>query len=119
MKASIGISIALFATFMTFVPKAHAQATHGESYKYVTKVNVGADNKLWINVGNLTAAHGCSTPWYAVSAYTLADDRTRAWLQISLASLLSHTPVYVETTGCTGGSGIGYPILTKLQIQQD
>jgi hypothetical protein len=95
-----------------------AQQPHDQDYDRIYKVNVGDDNYLYINVTNNNgsvnfAGTGCSGPYFARSKYTLSDDRTRAWLQISLSSLLSRQGVHVWTAGCDGG----YPIFTQLQLQ--
>jgi hypothetical protein len=96
---------------------------YGQYYDYVYKIQVTADNKLAINVikdsnVNFSANHSCATPYYAISSTTLADDKVKAWFQLSSSSLLSHTGVYVETQGCTSGATNGYPILTKLQLEE-
>jgi len=93
-----------------------AAADGNASYPYISKVNVGEDNYLYLNVtGNFSTAHGCSQPWYVRSKYALSDDRTKYFLQMALASFLSHKEVYVWTVGCTS---YGYPILVQLQNQQ-
>jgi hypothetical protein len=116
MKFVTFIASALALSGLLMAPIAQAQQPHGEYYDYVIKVNVGDDGYLYVNVaGNFSPNHGCSQPGYVRSDYTLSDDRTRAWLQMSLASFLSKKKVYVETTGCTN---YGYPIMTKLQLEQ-
>ena len=93
--------------------------TYGQYYSRIVKINVGADYYLWINVaGNLTSKHGCATPYFARSKYPLNDERTKAWLQISTTSFNSQKRAYLETTGCTAVYGGEYPILTKLQVEQ-
>jgi hypothetical protein len=79
-------------------------------------VNVGDDGYLYINVlGNLSTSHGCSKPWYARSKEPLSDDRTKAFLQMAMASFLSQAGVHVWTSSCTA---YGYPVLIQLQLQQ-
>ena len=98
-----------------FAGAAHA-VVYGQYYDYVTKINVGDDGYLYINVsGNFSNSHGCSQPWFARSAYPLGDDHTKAWLQQATASLLSHTKVYVQTNGCTASN---YPIMNLLQLER-
>ena len=53
--------------------------------------------------------------WYAVSKHPLSDDRTRAQLQVALASFLSHQKVFVVTTGCRAD---GRLLLDTIQIQE-
>ena len=98
---------------------AHATGHYGQYYDYVYKVSIGGsgDNYLYINVpGNFSTSHGCSKPFYARSLYPLSDERTKAWLQQATASLLSRTPVYVETNGCTD---YGYPIIDQLVLGRE
>lgn len=99
----------------TFAGSAHA-VEYGQYYDYVYKVQVGNDNYLYINVlGNFTNNHGCSQPFFARSTYLLSDNRTKAWMQLATASLLSHTRVYIQTNGCTP---YGHPIMNLLQLEQ-
>ena len=99
-----------------FAGRAHA-VMYGQYYDYVYKISVRTDNYLWINViGNFSTSHGCSQPWYVRSLYDLTDARTKAWQQVAMASLLSHTKVYIETDGCTVA---GYPIMIALQIERE
>jgi hypothetical protein len=108
-------AMALAAT--TFAATQPVLADGEREYAYVSKVNVGSDNHLYINVtGNFSTIHGCTRPWYVQSQWPLSDERTKAWMQIALSSFLSKKKVYVWTAGCTS---YGYPILTKLQLQQD
>ena len=102
---------------------AFAAAPFGQYYEYVYKVQAGNDNYLYINVikeenheSNFSPSHGCPLPFFARSAYLLSDIRTRAWMQLATASLLSHTRVYVHTNGtCTPG---GYLIMDLLQLEE-
>jgi len=115
VKTSIWIVITLAALGLLSA-SAVAQQPHGEYYPSVDKVEVGDDGFLYIRAGNFLPSHGCSQPYFARSKYPLSDDRTRAWLQISLASYLSKRRVYVENTGCTS---YGHLLLTKLQLAED
>jgi hypothetical protein len=95
-------------------------ADSAHDYDYITKVNVGEDNYLYINVtkgGNSNPINddNCSEPWYFKSAHSLGDDRTKAQLQIALASFLSRTQVHIIAKGCTGD---GRPRLHTIQLQQ-
>ena len=88
----------------------------GSSYDYVNKVNVGSDNYLYIAVpGNLSNTQ-CSRPYYARSLYPLSDARTKAMMQVALTSFVSKKSIYIWTnSSCTS---YGYPIMSKLQLQQ-
>jgi len=94
----------------------------GEYYSYVGKVNVGEDNYLYISVSGRfrstqrQGSGGCSDPSYARSKYPLADERTKAWMRIALASLITRMPVFVSTDGCTDDGGL---VLVGLQIERD
>jgi hypothetical protein len=98
-------------------------APYGETYDYVYKVNVGADNYLLINVFkygqgenfSVTQRGTCSDGWYARSAFPLTDVRTQSWERIALASLMGRISVYAETDGCTADGRLK---LVKLQIQR-
>ena len=95
---------------------ASAQADGARYYDYIYKIQVGEDEFLYVNVlGNFSADHGCSTPFYARSQHPLTDERTKAMLHMSTASYLSRTRVYVVTRGCTPA---GNPIMVGLQLEQ-
>ena len=118
VKRGIWSVVVVLVLMGTFAGRAHA-ITYGQYYDYVYKINVGDDNYLYIDaIGNFSNSHGCSTPWFVRSAYQLSDERTKAWLQQATASLLSHTKVYIQTNGCTGGAGTGYPIMNVLQLER-
>jgi hypothetical protein len=86
------------------------------TYDHVMKVQAGSNKHLFVAVpGNFSSAHGCPSPWWAVSRYPFDDPQTQAMLQISLSSLLSRMPVHVWTEGCNSG---GYPIITQMQVQE-
>src|SRR5262245_23435301 len=108
---------------LSFVPyvlaAAPSWASSEQYYDFIGKVNIPLDSLLWINVpGNLRNDDNCSTPWYAVSQYPLTDDRTRAQLQVALASFLARKKVFIKTDGCTGGGTTGYLRLDTIQIEQ-
>jgi len=97
-----------------------AWAQHGQYYDYVYKVSVNDSNQLAINVKsgssfNPANPDHCPNGAYAESKYPLSDDRTRAWLQVAMASLLSHKKVYMTTAGCRPD---GYLALTGLQLEE-
>jgi hypothetical protein len=50
-----------------------------------------------------------------VSKHPLNDDRTRAQLQVALASFLGHKKVFVRAIGC---SADGRLLLDSIQIEQ-
>jgi hypothetical protein len=112
------LAVAATLTAVTSVPNNVAAQDH-DKYLYVSKVTVKEDSHLWINVqGNFSNAHHCPQHDFAVSQQPLSDDRTRAWLQIALASLLARTKIYIVTdaTNCSAiGGAIGFPIITALQ----
>jgi hypothetical protein len=117
MRAIVAILTALVLTSSVADP-AEALTFHRD-YPYVWRVNIGEDNYLWINVyANFTTEHGCNERWYARSKHDLSDDRTKALLQMAMASFLAQIPVHVWTEGCTGGGSTGYPILIQLQLQK-
>jgi hypothetical protein len=99
----------------TVVVQMPAWGQSGQYYSFIGKVLVGSDGYLWINVPENLNPGGCPNPWYAVSQSPLSDDRTRAQLQIALASFLSQKKVYIVTNGCTQG---GQLILESIQIEQ-
>jgi hypothetical protein len=85
-------------------------------YDFIAKVQIPDDNNLYINApGNFVNDDHCSNPWFAVSKHPLSDDRTRAQLQVALASFLGHQKVYVVTNGC---SADGRLILEAIQLEQ-
>jgi hypothetical protein len=102
----------------TCLPMASALAASAHEYNYIAKVNIGDDNYLYINCqGNCRNDDNCAGslgPWYAVSQHPLSDDRTRAQLQVALASLLSRQKVYVVTNGCRAD---GRLLLDTIQIE--
>ncbi len=95
-----------------------AQNYH-KNYSYIYKVQIHEDNYLYINVidedigPNLDSQHGCDTQTYTKSQWPLSDDRTKAMLQVALASALSHSPVHVWTRGCEDLK----PVFYRLQLQ--
>jgi hypothetical protein len=98
-----------------------AQQSYGQYYDYVFKVGVHDDNFLYIDAtvsGAVTLAtnHGCQNLAFARSKYPIGDDRTKAWLQIALASQLSRKKIYIQTEGCNPNPGFDYPTLMNLQI---
>jgi hypothetical protein len=84
-------------------------------YDFISKVQVGDDHFLLINVtgDSFSTAHGCEQRWFARSTFRLSHDRTKAQLQVAMASFLSRSKIWVQTTQCTGcnscpaGSGPG------------
>ena len=127
MKKRFLIWSALFGWFV-LANGANAQQTMPtvlEEYDYVKKVNVGEDNHLYIAVrGNFTLEHKCSNRAYVKSQFSLSDDRTKAWLQMAMASFLSRSKVHIWTRDCTGNLVIaglgksGYPVMVKMQVSQ-
>ena len=113
------LAVAATLTAVTSVPNNVAAQDH-DTYLYVSKVAVKGDSHLWINVkGNFSSAHHCPQHVFAVSQQPLSDDRTRAWLQIAMGSLLARTKIYIETdaTNCSAiGDDVGFPIITALQV---
>jgi hypothetical protein len=106
----------------TCLPTASAKATSAHEYDYIAKVQITDDGYLYINCpGNCVNDDNCPSsppalgPFYAVSKYPLSDDRTRAQLQVALASFLSHQKVYVVTTGCRND---GRLLLDSIQLEQ-
>lgn len=106
---------AVLGLWGAFAGRAEA-VEFGQYYEYVSAVEVGNDNHLYIAVlGNFTNDHGCAQPWFAQSAFPLSDDRTKAWMQLATVSLLSHTKVYIQSIDCTA---YGHLIMDKLQLAQ-
>lgn len=104
----------LLAGAVALAPPTLASSQH--YYDFIGKVNIPNDGYLWINVpGNLINDDNCGTPWYAISQNPLSDDRTRAQLQVALASFLGRKKVYIVTNGCTAS---GYLLLDTIQIEQ-
>jgi hypothetical protein len=118
-KWLVGIVSAIIAgtaIALALVSGGPAAVQSNAAYDYVKKVHAGSDNHLRVAVpGNFSSAHGCSTPYWAVSRNTFDDPQTQAMLQISLSSLLTRMQVHVYTDGCDAS---GYPILTQIQIQE-
>jgi hypothetical protein len=113
---------AILVLLSAFAKRADA-VSFGQYYDYVYKINIGSDNYLYINVVlnsgvNFAPGHGCSTPYYARSLEPMSSDRTKAWLQMATASLLSHAKVYIYTSGCTTNASTGYPIMMQFQLEQ-
>jgi len=126
-KATLRHRVVLYVAAILMLLSAFANradaVSFGQYYDYVYKINVGTDNYLYINVMlnagvNFSSSHGCSTPYYARSLEPVTNDRTKAWLQMATASLLSHTKVYVYTNGCTTNATTGYPIMIQFQLEQ-
>lgn len=115
MKKTVIVIIASVAVMV--VSNNFVQAVEvGEAYDYVSKVHVGENNYLSINVkGNFKTTHGCSQRWYARSLRPLDDERTKAMMRVALSSFLGRKKVYVNTDGCR----TNYPIMVSIQIQQD
>jgi hypothetical protein len=91
-------------------------ADSAHEYEFIGKVNIPDDNFLYINApSNFINDDNCSNPWYAVSKHPLSDDRTRAQLQVALASFLGHKKVFVHAIGC---SADGRLLLDTIQIEQ-
>jgi hypothetical protein len=101
------------------LPMASARATSSHQYDYIAEVQIPDDNYLYLNCpGNCINDDNCSGslgPWWVVSKHPLTDDRTRAQLQVALASFLSRRNVYVVTTGCRED---GRLLLDTIQIIQ-
>jgi hypothetical protein len=114
-RASLIVLLGLVAC----LPTASATADSSREYAYIGKVQVSDDNYLYINCsGNCINDDHCTGslgPWYAVSKHPLSDDRTRAQLQVALASFLSRQKVFVSTTGCRAD---GRLLLDAIQIQE-
>jgi hypothetical protein len=119
MKVVALIAVGLAVVCLPAGSTAWAQQPYSQYYDYVSKVSVGNDSFLYIAVGdsfNLSGNHGCTNLAFARSMYTISDDRTKAQLQIALASFLSRNRVWVQTTGCVPNLGYDYAILTNLQV---
>ncbi len=122
MKKAYALALVTVAMLASVRRTSTGTAPVGEYYVYVWKVFVGEDNYLYLNVyRNFTDSHvqksgGCSNPWYARSRYPLSDDRTKAWMRIARASLVTRTAVFVTTEGCTDD---GRLVLVGLQIERD
>ena len=129
-------AIALLLTFAaTIVSINFALAETTETYAYVTKVTVGEDEHLSINVrGNFRPVHRCTRLTYARSQYTVKDERTKAMMRIAIVSFLARKKVTVTTNKCYPGTcttivdprtGLcrsipeGTPIMTDIQVMQD
>jgi hypothetical protein len=124
MKRIIIISVIAIMIF-AMILYLSAQAYQKE-YDYIYKVQIHEDNYLYINVNdinqgsNFDPQHGCESRTYARSQWPLSDDRTKAMLQVALASALSHTKVHVWTRGCTSPTEHGEnprPIFYRLQLE--
>ncbi len=124
MKRMIIISANVICVFGIIVYLS-AQEFH-KDYSYIYKVRIQEDNSLLINVNdidhgsNFDPQHGCDLQTFAKSKWPVSDDRTKAMLQVALASALSHTKVHVWTRGCTSPtrpSIISAPIFYTLQIE--
>jgi hypothetical protein len=121
MKLHTIIAATAFGMMLLLGRNASAQAAGNDTYEYVTKVTVKGDGRVWINVkGNFSSAHGCPETGFGVTTYELSDDRTKAWLQIALASFLARSKVYVESINCSAiGNDVGHPVITALQIYRE
>ena len=87
-------------------------------YEYVTKVNVGEDRFGYIMVmGNFSSAHGCANTAFARTKNDLSDRVATMQLRVAATSFITKKPVHVWTNGCS--TPAGYPIMTKIQVQQD
>ena len=111
MKFTVKMTVLALAAIMILPMTANAES-HGQYYDYVTKVNVGTDNYLYINVlGNFSINHGCVGPWFVRSQYPLTDERTKAWLQeFASTSFVYHKRFGLKLAGVTAAleSGIRY-----------
>jgi hypothetical protein len=122
MKSTAPIALGLAAACLLIASPAWTQQPYGQYYDYIAKVQVTNDNYLSINVAlgngyNLSPSHGCHNLAFARSMYTISDDRTKAWLQLALASQLSRKKIFVQTQGCAPNApDYDYPLLTGLQI---
>ena len=119
-------SIMIIAVALALLSGSPTWAYSDGIYNYISKVQVGDDDYLYINVPpNFSnndhcvcpqpAPPGCLGPWYAVSKHNMSDDRTKAQMQIALASYLGHKEVYVQTDGCRADKRL---LLEAIQIQQ-
>jgi hypothetical protein len=120
MKASTVLLI-LGTVATALVPSTNWASSTG-TYDYVSRVNIDQDNFLYINVpGNLLNNDNCQGtlgPWYARSEFDVSNDRTRAQMQVALASLLSRLPVSIVTVGCSP-DGNGRLLLKQIQLQTE
>jgi hypothetical protein len=114
------IAIAIAVALVVLVATAGVLSSAEADYTQVTKIQVGDDNYLWVNVaGNFnTTIHGCTNGAWARSSYQLNDERTKALESLAIASFLGRRPVYVWTSGCTGPGTNGYAIITKLSLHE-
>ena len=111
----VGLAVGIIST------QAIAQQAVSETYDYVTKVHVKADNYLYVAVsGNYKSSHGCDNLAYARSDQPITNDVTKAYLQIAMASFLSRAKVNIGTENCSApnNSSVNYPRMMHLQIQQ-
>jgi hypothetical protein len=102
-----------------------AQDFH-KDYSYIFIIQINELNHLDLNVNdikggrNFDPQHGCDTQTYARSRWPISDDRTKAMLQVAIASAISHTKVHVWTHGCTSPEETGVnsrPVLYSLQLE--
>ena len=112
----MGLALVVLGAGLGWPAGEAAAVDFNRTYQYVSRVNVGDDGFLYINVlGNFAANHGCSKQSYVRSKELLADERSKAFLQMAMASFLSQAEVNVWTSGCSPN---GYPVLIQLQLQQ-
>lgn len=124
MKSSAFLAIALVALALFGAqPSSASHLEVGINYAYVSKVNVsksGTDSYIHIAVApsDFSPAHGCQNRAFARSKDPTTDEQTKALLAIALQSFQTKQQVHVWTQGCTGGSWLGYPVITRMQVQQ-
>jgi len=78
----------------------------GVVYERVVSVQVKDDNFVVISVvdsrgvrRSLPQYTGCGNA-FGEFKFPITDERTKAWLRIAMASLITHTKVYVRADGC-------------------
>ena len=92
---------------------------YDRDYEYVTKVNVGDDSYGYIMVKDNfdMSVHNCANAAFARTKNDISDVVADIQLRIAVTSFVTKKPVHVWTSGCS--TPAGYPIMTKIQVQQD
>jgi hypothetical protein len=114
------IAIALFSFTIMFLSNNPLHAAGERAYEYVAKVSVTQDNYLHIvPIGNFEKSRHdtCSEISWGRSAWQITDERTKAMMTLATSSLMGMKPVYIYTSGCTGGGTTGYPIVTQIILR--
>ncbi len=107
MQKRRAVYIAIIA--MVLCQSVLGTSTVGETYDYVTSVLVQDDNYLVISVWTTGTGRGyrpsqgsaCANSAYGRSKYPMTDERTKAWMRIALASMVTRTRIHILTDGCS------------------